>query len=201
MTDSASAANVAAQTNTPNTPAAKEKAPAAAKPKTETKANGESSFENKEANNPLASQNTPRKTLQQKILDLAAQKEAKDAAAAAAKEKKPEPKKSAVLNPDDGRTGKDIKDASAVASQKAPKKEATPKVEEPEPEPQTENDENEFQSLDGTTNEPEVDEPEPNAEKWEPDYKFKTMKFQPTGDPENPMAATQVDCEIPEKFR
>jgi hypothetical protein len=160
----------------------------------------ETSFENTEADNPIASKVTPKKSLEEKIRDLAAKSEAKKAAAAS--------KKSAVINPDDGRDPSEFRDASAVASKKsAPAAEITepeaeseviePVAEEPAEEvTEAAAPESEFEQLEGTTTETEVEaEVESAEEPWEPNFKIRSMKFDEQGN------AVEFETEIPEKFR
>jgi len=163
-----------------NTSAAPEvAAPAAAKPAAKQV---EKSFENKTDGNPMASAVTPKKSLEQKIRDLAEASEAKKAAAA---KRKPAPKTSAIVNPDDTRSGGEIQDASATAGNK-PKpqpKQAAPEQEAIEP-----------VESSGVVGDAVVEET-PAAPEWEPNYGFKTSKLDPQGN------RVETEMDIPEKFR
>lgn len=157
--------------------------------------NNDKPFENARANNPIASQAPVKKTLEEKIRELAEKSQAKKAAQA-------KPKQSAVLNPNDERVGDQIKDVSAIASPKVKTKEQESDVvsaPEEQTEGTTETGEStpvsEFESLNGTTNEEVLDEVDGQEEPWEPNFSIRSMKFDENGN------AVDFETEIPEKFR
>lgn len=166
------------------------------------------SFENREADNPLASRGV-KKSLKDQILELAEKNGKKYGFTP---EKDPAPKKSAVVKTSDDRSGEDLRDATAVASPKVKKQTQEEPLEQEseeivdaegseEPAIEQEQPESEFEELNGTADGEIETQEETETPEWEPDFKFKAQKFLPTGDPENPFTRAQVDLEIPEKFR
>ncbi len=179
-----------------------------ASPKKDSAFTTESSFENKKADNPLAS---GRKTLEEKIRERVEFVEKRDAAAG---------KKTAVAKVEDARAPEDIQDAGGFAGPRTTQERNKSEIQEkqrlarekriqeatqesteveaaaPNETPQ----ESEFESLPGTAaelNEPVEDAGGVTDPAWEPNFNFKFQKF----DANNKDLGVESEAEIPEEFR